>query len=442
MLFAVAALLATACSSNENKTLDGVAGTYQGRDLAVTVNGTLLNNASMSVSVSGDDSDNMTVVTNNIVLGMATYTVTGVQFRVDEYDARIFAGDGSTDCNTVVLNGKISNGKMTLSVTQAGVTGDYSVAGGNLSITVNDLPASDAAALRMQGTKLADMQLMLENVVLGADQYAISSLTITPATMSSPDTRDASAGYLAYTFSGSARDSYREVSVSGRIDGTGMMAQVTVKNLGDIVGKWKIAPDPDLGVATVSLEVQGPSQVTFMGSEMTTGEFVDGIRELVGLFASPYLEALQYIDFRQNGTVELLVLDPENDGAPIEIPNEMIPQGSIRWYMDGTKVMFAVDAEMINMIPGDYGDLIKGFFDEKNGYMYVPLNFKKTASGANLYLDKAFLQKAIDAVKPVLGDIEFDEETQELLDMILDEVEVIIRQSTVFNVGIDVSSAI
>ena len=205
-----------------------------------------------------------------------------------------------------------------------------------------------------------------------------------------------------------------------------------------MVGKWKIATDAELGT-TLMMEVQGPSQVTFMGSEMSTEEFVLGIRQLVGMFAATYLEALQYIDFRQDGDVALLVHDPQNDGAPIEIPNEMIPQGAIRWYMDNGKVMFVVDAAMIEMIPGGYGDMIKGFFEVKNGSMYVPLNFKKTAGGVSVYLDKAFIKKALETVKPILADVELDPELKGLIDMILGELEVILGQSTTFNVGLDLT---
>lgn len=438
LLVVVAAMFATACSSDEDKTLEGVPGTYQGRTLAVTVNGTLVDTPDMSVTVSGDDRNAMTLVANNIILGQAVYTVPDVQFRVDEYDARVFAGDGSTDCNTVTITGKISNGKMALSVTQAGVTGEYSAQAGSASVTLNGKPVADAAVVRLEGTKTADMKLVLENVVLGADEFTISSLTLAPSTMASAQTRDASAGYVPYTFSGSARDSYREVSVSGRIDGAGLTAEVTVKNLGDMVGKWKIATDAELGT-TLMMEVQGPSQVTFMGSEMSTEEFVLGIRQLVGMFAATYLEALQYIDFRQDGDVALLVHDPQNDGAPIEIPNEMIPQGAIRWYMDNGKVMFVVDAAMIEMIPGGYGDMIKGFFEVKNGSMYVPLNFKKTAGGVSVYLDKAFIKKALETVKPILADVELDPELKGLIDMILGELEVILGQSTTFNVGLDLT---
>lgn len=62
LLMAAAALFAVACSKEEDKTLEGVPGTYEGRNLSVAVNNVLLDDANMSVTVSGDDRNDMTFV--------------------------------------------------------------------------------------------------------------------------------------------------------------------------------------------------------------------------------------------------------------------------------------------------------------------------------------------------------------------------------------------
>ena len=173
LLMAAAALFAVACSKEEDKTLEGVPGTYEGRNLSVAVNNVLLDDANMSVTVSGDNRDAMTLVAKNIILGQASYTVNDVQFRVDEYDNRIFAADASTDCNQVTISGKIASGKMTLSISQEGVTGVYDTESGDLTLALNNAPFSGNASVEMQGASSSDMQMILKNVVLGADEFTL-----------------------------------------------------------------------------------------------------------------------------------------------------------------------------------------------------------------------------------------------------------------------------
>ena len=156
------------------------------------------------------------------------------------------------------------------------------------------------------------------------------------------------------------------------------------------------------------------------------------------MFAAQYFSALQYLEFQADGNVALLVYDPKNNGAPIEIPNELIPEGAIRWYMDKGTVVVVVAADMINMIPGGYGEIITGFFEVKNGYVYVPLNFKETATGNPvLYLDKAFLQQALPVVKQLLAGMEIDPSIGGIINLLLPQIETIVTESTVFNVGFE-----
>lgn len=439
LLMASAALFAVACSKEEDKTLEGVPGTYEGRNLSVAVNNVLLDDTDMSVTVSGDDKDAMTLVAKNIILGQASYTVNGVQFRVDEYDNRIFAADASTDCNTVTISGKIASGKMTLSISQEGVTGVYDTESGNLTLALNNAPFSGNASVEMRGSSSSDMQMILKNVVLGADEFTLPSLTITPGTMAANTTREGGS-LTPYDISGNAKDTYREVSVSGRIDGTGMTLTVTVKNLGDLAGnQWKITVDPQMQVPTIMLEMETSQEsVQFGDGTMAPEEFVTSMRGLVGMFAAQYFSALQYLEFQADGNVALLVYDPKNNGAPIEIPNELIPEGAIRWYMDKGTVVVVVAADMINMIPGGYGEIITGFFEVKNGYVYVPLNFKETATGNPvLYLDKAFLQQALPVVKQLLAGMEIDPSIGGIINLLLPQIETIVTESTVFNVGFE-----
>lgn len=437
LLMAAAALFAVACSKEEDKTLEGVPGTYEGRNLSVAVNNVLLDDANMSVTVSGDDRNAMTFVAKNIFFGQESYTINGVQFRVDEYDNRIFAADASTDCNNVTISGKIASGKMTLSISQEGVTGAYDTESGNLTLALNNAPFSGNASVEMQGASSSDMQMILKNVVLGADEFIIPSLTISKEAVSSNNTREGS--LTPYSISGSAKDTYREVSVSGRIDGTGMNLTVTVKNLGDLAGnQWKIAVDPQMQVPTIMLEMETTQEsVQFGDGTMAPEEFVTSIRGLVGMMAAQYFSALQYLEFQADGNVALLVHDPANNGAPIEIPNELIPEGAIRWYMTEGKVMFVVDAEMINMIPGGYGEIITGFFEVKNGMVYVPLNFEKTTTGIAVYLDKAFLMQALPVVKQLLAGMEIDPSIGGIINLLLPQIETIVTESTVFNVGFE-----
>ena len=111
---------------------------------------------------------------------------------------------------------------------------------------------------------------------------------------------------------------------------------------------------------------------------------------------------------------------------------------TIRWYMDKGTVVVVVAADMINMIPGGYGEIITGFFEVKNGYVYVPLNFKETATGNPvLYLDKAFLQQALPVVKQLLAGIKLDPSISGIIEALLPQIETIVKESTVFNVGFE-----
>ena len=434
LLMAAAALFAVACSKEEDKTLEGVPGTYEGRNLSVAVNNVLLDDANMSVTISGDNRDAMTLVAKNIILGQASYTVNDVQFRVDEY------ADASTDCNQGTISGKIASGKMTLSISQEGVTGVYDTESGDLTLALNNAPFSGNASVEMQGASSSDMQMILKNVVLGADEFTLPSLTISKSTAAAASHSTREGGSLTpYNISGSAKDAYREVSVSGQIDGTGMNLTVTVKNLGDLAGsQWKIAADPQMQVPTILLEMETAQEsVQFGDGTMAPEEFVTSIRGLVGMMAAQYFSALQYLEFQADGNIALLVLDPANNGAPIQIPNELIPEGAIRWYMTEGQVMFVVDAEMINMIPGGYGEIITSFFEVKNGMVYVPLNFKKTTTGVAVYLDKAFLLQALPVVKQLLAGMEIDPSIGGIITALLPQIETIVNESTVFNVGFE-----
>ena len=162
-----------------------------------------------------------------------------------------------------------------------------------------------------------------------------------------------------------------------------MNLTVTVKNLGDLAGsQWKIAADPQMQVPTILLEMETAQEsVQFGDGTMAPEEFVTSIRGLVGMMAAQYFSALQYLEFQADGNIALLVLDPANNGAPIQIPNELIPEGAIRWYMTEGQVMFVVDAEMINMIPGGYGEIITSFFEVKNGMVLCAAELQKDHHG-------------------------------------------------------------
>ena len=117
------------------------------------------------------------------------------------------------------------------------------------------------------------------------------------------------------------------------------------------------------------------------------------------------------------------------------IPNELIPEGTIRWYAKEGKVYFVVNMDLINMIPGGYGSIFSQLFEVKDGYVHVPINFTKTANGVDIYFDKAFLQQAFPIIKGLipsegLGDM------QALIEMVIPEVETIINESTKFEVGL------
>ncbi len=434
------------CSSNDDKTLDGVPGTYSGRDLSATVNGTILSGSDIKVEVTGDDADHMTLIARNIILGQESYTINDVQVRVDKYDARVFVGSGDTDCNLVRISGKIAAGKMVLTVEQAGVTGDYTFQNQG-SISVNGEQPAANAAIEIQGTKVSDLKMVLKNIVLGEDELEMQSVTVSKAQPNTPGTKIDIGELVEYNFTASYRDSYREISAAGLIGSDGMTVNVTVKNLGDMVGKWKIALVDDgsgTEIPSVLFEITGADGLTIMGMP-TTGEngFPVWVAGLVGSLGSDYLKALQYIDFKADGNIALLVHDPLNNGAVIEIPNEMIPAGAIRWYMKDGQAFFVVEQAMIDMIPGGYGEIVKGFFPPKDGYLYVPLGFKKTTTGAVIYLDKEFLKKALPVIEANLPDeilidpTDPESNIKPFVDMILGDIKNVLDNCTTFDVGLN-----
>ena len=378
-LIAVAALFAASCSSDKDHTLEGIIGSYSGRDLSVTVNGVIQNGSGIKVEVSGDDADHITLIIDDVILGQESYTIRDVQMRVDQYDARVFAANGDTDCNLVRISGKISltgtSRKMVLTVEQAGVTGDYTFEGQGSSISVNGGQAPDDAEISVQGSKISDLKMVLKNIVLGEDELEMQSMTVSKVEVpnTNPNTRIDIGELVEYNFTATYRDSYREVSATGII-GDAMTVNITVKNLGDMVGKWKIALVDDgsgTEIPSVLFKITGASDLTIMGMP-TEGKdnFPDWVAGLIGSLGGDYLKALQYIDFKADGNIALLVHDPLNGGAVIEIPNEMIPAGAIRWYMKDGLAFFVVEQAMIDMIPGGYGEIVKGFFPPKDGYLY------------------------------------------------------------------------
>lgn len=445
-LVTIAALFMASCSSNDDKTLDGVPGTYSGRDLSATVNGTILSGSDIKVEVTGDDADHMTLIARNIILGQESYTINDVQVRVDKYDARVFVGSGDTDCNLVRISGKIAAGKMVLTVEQAGVTGDYTFQNQG-SISVNGEQPAANAAIEIRGTKVSDLKMVLKNIVLGEDELEMQSVTVSKAQPNTPGTKIDIGELVEYNFTASYRDSYREISAAGLIGSDGMTVNVTVKNLGDMVGKWKIALVDDgsgTEIPSVLFEITGADGLTIMGMP-TTGEngFPVWVAGLVGSLGSDYLKALQYIDFKADGNIALLVHDPLNNGAVIEIPNEMIPAGAIRWYMKDGQAFFVVEQAMIDMIPGGYGEIVKGFFPPKDGYLYVPLGFKKTTTGAVIYLDKEFLKKALPVIEANLPDeilidpTDPESNIKPFVDMILGDIKNVLDNCTTFDVGLN-----
>lgn len=450
-LVAVAALFTSACSSDKDHTLEGVPGTYSGRDLSVTINGVIQNAGNFSVDVTGDEVDHMTFTAKNIILGQETYKIENVQMRVDQYDARVFVGNGDTDCNLVRITGKITisgnTRKMTLTVEQAGVTGDYTKDQGS-SISVNGVQAAENASIEVQGANKSDLKMVLKNIVVGEDELEMQSMTVSKVEVpnTNPNTRIDIGELVEYNFTATYKDSYREVSATGVI-GDAMTVNITVKNLGDMVGKWKIALVDDgsgTEIPSVLFKITGADDLTIMGMP-TTGEngFPVWVAGLIGSLGGDYLKALQYIDFKEDGNIALLVHDPLNGGAVIEIPNEMIPAGAIRWYMKDGQAFFVVEQAMIDMIPGGYGEIVKGFFPPKNGYLYVPLGFKKTTTGAAIYLDKEFLKKALPVIEANLPDeILIDPNDPEsnikpFVDMILGDIKNVLDNCTTFDVGLN-----
>ena len=69
--------------------------------------------------------------------------------------------------------------------------------------------------------------------------------------------------------------------------------------------------------------------------------------------------------------------------------------------------------------------------------VYVPLNFKKTTTGVAVYLDKAFLLQALPVVKQLLAGMEIDPSIGGIITALLPQIETIVNESTVFNVGFE-----
>lgn len=432
LLAMVAAFFTVSCSNDSDKTLDGVPGSYSGRNLTITVNGSVYSDANAKVDVSGSDADNMTFDIHNVVFGQELYTVGKCQVRVDDFDARIFAGESETDCNSVKIQGKISAGKMVLEIQQEGLTGNYSSANGS-GISINGKQAASTASVEITGMSSADVKMYLRNIIVGVEELEISSVTIVPVDKATPGTK--AEIIVVRKFTAEYKDSYRDIAISGSVQNGVMNIEITSKNLGDAIGKWKIAQAEGESYPDILLEVEGPDDLQIMG--MDVSYFVIFVKSIVGQLGAEYLNALQYIDFKEDGSIALLVHDPANGGAVIEIPNEMIPEGALGWYMAEGKIVFVVDATMIDMIPGGYGEIIKGFFETKGGYIHVPLNYRKeTTGGISIYLDKDFLAAALPVIEANLPDEILNDPTfGEMIQTILADLKVALTKCSVFNVG-------
>ncbi len=433
-LYAITALVLVAgCSKDSDKTLDGVPGTYEGSNVTITVNGSMYSGGNAKVEVTGTVQDDMTFKIYNAVLGQAEYTVTGCEVRVDNDNSRVFGGEqggGASDLNKVVITGKINNGKMVMNITITGATGSYN--GEKLSASINGAEAPEGVSAQITGLKTSDAKLFINGFVLGEDEpIEITNLQITTLNTQSQ-------------FSGEYTDEYKTVSVSGQVIDHTMSLEVGVKNTSAVVGKWKIAKETGLDnfgneteVHRVIINVENTTgKIIFLGSEQDVNVFGPFLKMIaMGYGLDNYLDALNYFEFKENGSIALSFNDPQNGNAEMTIPNELIPEGTIRWYAKEGKVYFVVNMDLINMIPGGYGSIFSQLFEVKDGYVHVPINFTKTANGVDIYFDKAFLQQAFPIIKGLipsegLGDM------QALIEMVIPEVETIINESTKFEVGL------
>lgn len=449
-LYAISALVLVAgCSKDSDKTLENVPGTYSGNNISVTVNNVLMTESNGKVEIIGTDASDMTFKIHNLIFGMEEYTITECQIRVDNDNSRIFAGFNGgeeSDLNTVIISGRITpeNKKLVINITTKGATGDY--ANENMVALVNGEVAPENASIKITGTKTTDATMILDGFVLGEEEpIEITGLQVTKEVTAkeSDDTEK-----TTQKFTGEYSDDYKTVSVSGTIINYTMTVNVAVKNTSAIVGKWKIAKEmgenaygeqEEMHRLIINVE-NSTGKIIFLGSEQDVtafGPFLKAIATGYGL--GDYLDALNYFEFKENGSIALSFNDPQNGNAEMTIPNELIPEGTIRWYAKDGKVYFVINMELINMVPGGYGSIFSQLFEVKDGYLHAPLNFTKTANGVDIYFDKAFFQTAfpiIEGLLPSLLPSDMDPSIKAILDMVIPEVGTIIDESTKFEVGL------
>lgn len=445
-LYAITALVLVAgCSKDTDKTLENVPGTYSGDNITVTINNVLQTESNGKVEIIGTDASDMTFKIHNLVFGLKEYTITGCQIRVDNDNSRIFSGfngGGESDLNTVIISGRIKtdNKKLVVDITTKGATGDY--ANENLIALVNGEVAPENAKIKITGTKITDATMILDGFVLGEEEpIEITGLQVTKEAAAKESDDDVK---VTQKFTGEYSDEYKTVSVGGTITNYTMTVNVTVKNTSAVVGKWKIAKEMGLDnfgneteVHRVIINVENTTgKIIFLGSEQDVNVFGPFLKMIaMGYGLDNYLDALNYFEFKENGSIALSFNDPQNGNAEMTIPNELIPEGTIRWYAKEGKVYFVVNMDLINMIPGGYGSIFSQLFEVKDGYVHVPINFTKTANGVDIYFDKAFLQQAFPIIKGLipsegLGDL------QAIIEMVIPEMETIINESTKFEVGL------
>lgn len=409
-----------------------IVGAYSGNTLALTKDGAVVSlEVTTPVKVEGSALNNMQLILPATVVEMPDgggLAQLPVSFSQAAGDVCRFRGSLQVVNTIISADGYYLNGKLTVALntkglyTAADIAKEYTTSNVSVKVSETAYDVSQGQKITVSGTDLKNMKISIpEMVVPGEAAIEFTNVVFTQG--------------LSCTFSGSVTNAERDIQISGSYADGVLNVVLTPTYKSTVVGVWNM-PAPEIVNSVDQSQVlyfnlQNPTgKVVFLGTEMPISGFTGFFEELVGKAIlrsyntdnTIFTGAIKNITFHADGNITADYNTAFMTGEPKFITSA---KGLMRWYVKNEQMFFVPNLNAMTKA----GISSTG----------IPLNLKMVGDKASIYIPKDYIAPVMSILTPII--VALPDETLgdmgPLVKLLLGEIDVIVKGSTVFDLGLN-----
>ncbi|MEG1616232.1 MAG: hypothetical protein RR202_07975 [Bacteroidales bacterium] len=266
--------------------------------------------------------------------------------------------------------------------------------------------------------KLNGIPQLDKTIVLSSTEITLNEIVAGEQTLKLPVV------FTGATFAGSSETADRKVSVEGNIVNDSLTVNVSLTLTNALVGTWNIFE----GNVTLKMEAPAGTEVVFFGNKIPAESFQMLMPMLMGSIPQAYLKD---VTFQANGFVVANYDGNGNAGKGDSWVKS--PEGAVKWYVKDGMVYLLPDLAIMMPQSKATSNPLEDMLT--NG---MPMHFTIDGDALNVYVTKEQMLPTMDIIIALLEGMDTSGNAMlEMMKPAIPEMKVIMEQSTVFDLGMN-----